>query len=461
MVYRNPFKIVTNQSKLAIASLILLAGSFVQGPCCQSCLAEQVDHASATGELVVVPADGDLDDSSRVVACASLQTTQEGSAGVVADNVIRVVSNPKTRDLQTAVVLLPKVEADRSTDSSSNTVGATEDATPLIVLETPGPAIALRSDQVEQTSTFVFDAFDPFGMQAITVNHVAGTTLGDQTQVHDESVELPGISSTIANGTGSLEDPVFAEGHASETLNSMVSLPMDIEPMDIEDQQPAPASAQDEIQYVAAMQESILNPTPIELPATTAEQVQPSAEIIEQGTSGSGWVMNSQEIDVNIINDLRADILPKALGGTESQESAGEKSYPLPENYAVKESGVFENAPYVGTGARRFNSGNLALWAAPKFRHKPLYFEQPKMERYGHHVGGPLFQSTVSAAHFFGTIPLLPYKMGVRPPCSCDYTLGRYRPGNCNPATVGLPEFSYRGLLYQGLFTTGASFVIP
>ena len=38
-----------------------------------------------------------------------------------------------------------------------------------------------------------------------------------------------------------------------------------------------------------------------------------------------------------------------------------------------------------------------------------------------------------SGAHFFLTVPLLPYAMGIQTPNECVYTLGYYRPGSCVP----------------------------
>ena len=73
------------------------------------------------------------------------------------------------------------------------------------------------------------------------------------------------------------------------------------------------------------------------------------------------------------------------------------------------------------------------LWKASALCHKPLYFEDVQLERYGHEWG-PFLQPVVSGVHFFGTLPVLPYKMGLQTPNECVYALGYYRPGSC--ATV-------------------------
>lgn len=72
------------------------------------------------------------------------------------------------------------------------------------------------------------------------------------------------------------------------------------------------------------------------------------------------------------------------------------------------------------------------VWVSPVFAHRPLYFEQPNLERYG---VGPrrTFQPTASAAHFFGSVVIWPYKMVVQKPGECVFTLGNRRPGDCVP----------------------------
>ena len=68
-------------------------------------------------------------------------------------------------------------------------------------------------------------------------------------------------------------------------------------------------------------------------------------------------------------------------------------------------------------------------WASPVFHHRPLYFEQPNLERYGN---GPcrLVQPVASSAHFLLSVPLVPFKMIYNPPWSDIHTLGEGRPGN-------------------------------
>jgi hypothetical protein len=99
-------------------------------------------------------------------------------------------------------------------------------------------------------------------------------------------------------------------------------------------------------------------------------------------------------------------------------------------------------------------------WKAAATCHKPLYFEDVALERYGH-SWGPILQPAASAAHFFGTLPVLPYKMGLHPPCECIYTLGYYRPGNCAPHLLDPLPISGRAAMWEaGAWVAGVA-IIP
>ena len=95
-------------------------------------------------------------------------------------------------------------------------------------------------------------------------------------------------------------------------------------------------------------------------------------------------------------------------------------------------------------------------WLAPNFYHRPLYFEETNLERYGNRLPMQLF---VSAAHFFVTLPIIPYKMGANPPYQCTYTYGHQRPGDCVPYQIHRLPFSIKGGLNQALITS--ALVVP
>lgn len=108
---------------------------------------------------------------------------------------------------------------------------------------------------------------------------------------------------------------------------------------------------------------------------------------------------------------------------------------------------------------RQFAS-TMFTWKAAGYCHKPLYFEDWNLERYGH-SHGRLLDPFVSAAHFFVTLPVLPYKMGVELPWECVYPLGYYRPGSCAPWTCPAVPISARGFAVQAATVTGIVFLLP
>lgn len=100
------------------------------------------------------------------------------------------------------------------------------------------------------------------------------------------------------------------------------------------------------------------------------------------------------------------------------------------------------------------------MWKASALCHKPLYFEDVQLERYGH-SWGPVVQPVISGAEFFATVPILPYKMGVELPWECVYPLGYYRPGDCAPYMIPPVPVSVRGAVFQGAATVGGILLIP
>jgi hypothetical protein len=99
-------------------------------------------------------------------------------------------------------------------------------------------------------------------------------------------------------------------------------------------------------------------------------------------------------------------------------------------------------------------------WTASALCHKPNYFEQIELERYGH-TPGPILEAPMAGAKFALDIATLPYKMGINPPNECRYALGYYRPGNCAPWIVPPVPLSLRGAIFQTAAVTGVSWIIP
>ena len=109
--------------------------------------------------------------------------------------------------------------------------------------------------------------------------------------------------------------------------------------------------------------------------------------------------------------------------------------------------------------ARSWTPSTLT-WKATGVCHKPLYFEEPQLERYGH-TTGHVVQPFLSGAHFFMNVVTLPYHAGINPPWECQYPLGYYRPGSCAPWLVPPVPLSVRGALWEAGVIAGGVAIIP
>ena len=103
---------------------------------------------------------------------------------------------------------------------------------------------------------------------------------------------------------------------------------------------------------------------------------------------------------------------------------------------------------------------NAFEWSATKLCHGPLYFEQVNLERHGYQCH-PLVQPFVSGAHFFLTVPTLPYQMTIHPPRECIYTLGYYRPGSRVPWRRHYLPWDARAAAVEAGVAVGLVFLIP
>src|SRR4029078_7485415 len=97
---------------------------------------------------------------------------------------------------------------------------------------------------------------------------------------------------------------------------------------------------------------------------------------------------------------------------------------------------------------------------SPAMSDEPRALEDEQLERYGHSFS-PAFQPFISGAHFFCTLPVLPYCMGVEPPCEWISALGYSRPGSCPPYYCTPIPLSPRGALIEAGAVTGAAAILP
>lgn len=113
-------------------------------------------------------------------------------------------------------------------------------------------------------------------------------------------------------------------------------------------------------------------------------------------------------------------------------------------------------------------------WEAPATRHLPLLFEEPNLERQGylysfragwcgHETGhvGECLQPFVSAAHFFGRVPLIPYMCGLDDPFVPLYTLGVDRPGSPVPYRHHYLPFDLKAAAFEAGAVVGCLYIFP
>jgi hypothetical protein len=161
------------------------------------------------------------------------------------------------------------------------------------------------------------------------------------------------------------------------------------------------------------------------------------------GSSGSRPVARAEEKcisphDLKSIGQITADIRIKR---EDLVKPDGQSEKPMPPLCSMGDSPA---------RTRHWQRTTFAFTAASTC-HKPVYFEDERLERYGH-SWGPVRQTAASSVRFFATAPLLPYYMGVYPPNECIYNLGAYRPGSCAPHYLDPFPISVRGALFQGTF---------
>jgi hypothetical protein len=129
-------------------------------------------------------------------------------------------------------------------------------------------------------------------------------------------------------------------------------------------------------------------------------------------------------------------------------------------NITPEAGGLPRECPLGGQYCVRRFAPMTFTWKASGLCHKPLYFEDEDLERYGH-TWGPFLQPLLCGAHFFLSVPMLPYNMGLQPPCECIYTLGYYRPGDCAPYKIDPLPISVRAVMAETGFALGVNYFMP
>ncbi len=128
----------------------------------------------------------------------------------------------------------------------------------------------------------------------------------------------------------------------------------------------------------------------------------------------------------------------------------------FPENRALS---LFTGRPEIRFETVTSGDTDIAyVWQSGAFCHRPLYFEQPNVERYGHSIG-PL-QSVLSGAHFFANVVALPYWTIVERPWACCY-YEDYGVDCVGPRQRVLPPAHLGAALAEAAAITGLILLIP
>ncbi len=150
------------------------------------------------------------------------------------------------------------------------------------------------------------------------------------------------------------------------------------------------------------------------------------------------------ESDWKSITDLKIRTAPEA----------GE----MPENYAAARF-AREGRIAHKMGISRETVESLFTWEAPANCYRPLLFEDVNLERHGYKV--PLIQPALSAAHFFGRVPLVPYMMISEGHHDCRYALGNYRPGDYAPYSLYAPRLRLDATAFEAAVVAAVIIAFP
>lgn len=132
----------------------------------------------------------------------------------------------------------------------------------------------------------------------------------------------------------------------------------------------------------------------------------------------------------------------------------------MPEGYKDYSESLFPATPNSNVGHRLDGPDIVHTWEAANLWHQPLYFDDQLLERYGE-TPLPRYQPILSAAHFFGTIPMMPYKMSIDRPFDCVSTLGYYRPGSPTPCIGRRIPRDARAFTWESGAWLGLVFLVP
>jgi hypothetical protein len=256
---------------------------------------------------------------------------------------------------------------------------------------------------------------------------------------------VPRPSATKKSGTGKSVVPSLNDG-VDEKLPSEPKLPDALPGPNTEELTPSEKPLRPSLEKSTTPFDNLEKPkrtpddfVPLAPPSESPKKEKPSIKVEQEFAPRQHEFKEGcpSPKDLKKISDLTTNITP----------SDGE----LPHDCPLGDGAKFPGRSFAPT---------TFTWTASQLCHKPLYFEDIQVERYGH-MAGPWVQPFASAAHFFLTVPIVPYKMGLELPNECMYSLGYYRPGNCAPYMLDPLPISVRGAFFEAGAWVGGVFAFP
>ncbi len=174
--------------------------------------------------------------------------------------------------------------------------------------------------------------------------------------------------------------------------------------------------------------------------------------------SGEAWAVQDPQDSMPNLPTLRRLSIPL----TELKLSDGAEPPTLFDEMPVDNSADLFRTPDEATprGVRNPWPTQRVCWSAPEYWHRPLYFEDAPLERYGQTIS-PVLQPATSATRFYATLFVLPYKMTLTRPWGCVPNLGYCRPGSpTRPMREGLP-WDARAAFVEAATVAGVVWALP
>ena len=220
------------------------------------------------------------------------------------------------------------------------------------------------------------------------------------------------------------------------------------------------ASSQDSYRFAGSS-----NSTPKRLSHSIVKAVKnssskPQSTLIDQDSRDDSLQQQENKRYVNpLFQDLKIEGVDLGFSSIQNLEiDVPVEAEKKPKDHAESVFGNHDSIAYFAGGVNVPNFPQQ-LPTAATFQHQPLYFEELNLERHGKNLR--FLQPVVSGVKFFGTVPLLPYKMAVQKPRSQTHTRDPYPAGVPAPRVRESQRLSVKGVAFEAAMIAAAILIIP